>query len=108
MSHNVDPGVENVLDQDVDLAEYARRGQRPPLARGYRLRINGDAFVISQATPTGRDILTLGGLLPAENYTLRVKLSNQRPKKVKLDERVDLTVLGIERFKAVPRDQTEG
>lgn len=103
-----DPGVEAVLDDVVDLEEYARQGKAPPLARGYRLKINGDAYVIHDPIVTGREILTLAKLLPAEDYTLRVKLSGQRPKKVGLDEELDLRHPGVEKFKALPRDQTEG
>lgn len=101
-------GVEEVLDEIVNLEEYARLGKRPPLSRGYRIRINGDAFVVHEAHPTGREILTLAGLLPVENYTLRVKLAGEKPRKVELDERVDLRHPGVEKFKALPRDQTEG
>ena len=66
-------GVEEVLEEVVDLEEYAREGKQPPLSRGYRIRINGEQFVVSIPNPTGREILTLAGLLPAENYTLRIK-----------------------------------
>jgi hypothetical protein len=101
-------GVEEVLDEIVDLEEYARLGKRPPLSRGYRIRINGEPYVLHEAHPTGREILTLSGLVPAENYTLRVKLAGEKPRKVELDERVDLRHRGVEKFKALPRDQTEG
>ena len=57
---------------------------------------------------TGREILTLAGLLPAENYTLRMKMAGEKPRKVGLDEKVDLRQPGVEKFKALPRDQTEG
>lgn len=101
-------GIEAVLDDVIDLEEYARLGKPPPLARGYRIRVNGDPFVVHDPTPTGRAILTLAGLLPAENFTLRVKLAGQKPRKLGLDEKVDLRHPGVEKFKALPRDQTEG
>lgn len=103
-----DPGEEAVLDDIIDLEEYAKRGERPPLAKGYRIRINGEAYVVHDPKPTGREILTLGGLLPPENYTLRVKRAGEKPEKVELDSRVDLRKPGVEKFKALPRDQTEG
>lgn len=105
---SADPGVEEVLDQIVDLEEYARLGKQPPLSLGYRIRVNGEPFVVHQPLPTGREILTLAGLLPVENYTLRVKIAGERPRKVELDEHVDLRHPGVEKFKALPRDQTEG
>ncbi len=101
-------GVEEVLEEVVDLEEYAREGKQPPLSRGYRIRINGEQFVVSIPNPTGREILTLAGLLPAENYTLRIKYAGEKPRKVELDEKVDLRKPGVEKFKALPQDQTEG
>ncbi|MER9141806.1 multiubiquitin domain-containing protein [Mesorhizobium sp. M0871] len=103
-----DSGVEEVLDEIVDLEEYAKLGKRPPLAKGYRIRVNGDPFVVHDPKPTGRAILTIAGLIPAENYTLRVKMAGEKPRKVGLDEKVDLRHHGVEKFKALPRDQTEG
>jgi hypothetical protein len=108
LDHEDAAGVEDVLDEIVDLEEYARLGKRPPLSRGYRIRINGEPYVVHEARVTGREILTLAGLLPAQNYTLRVKLAGEKPRKVDLDESVDLRHPGVEKFKALPRDQTEG
>jgi hypothetical protein len=103
-----DPGVEAVLEDIVDLEEYAKRGEQPPLSKGYRIKVNGDPFVVHDPMPTGRAILTLAGLLPAENYTLREKVGGDQPRKISLDEKVDLRRKGVEKFKALPRDQTEG
>ena len=108
MQPGTDPGEEAVLDDIVDLEEYARLGKQPPLAKGYRLTVNGKSYVILDPKPTGREILTLAGLLPAKDYTLRVKAAGQPPEKIGLDEHVDLRKKGIEKFKALPRDQTEG
>jgi hypothetical protein len=105
---SADPGVEEVLDEIIDLEEYAKLGKRPPLSKGYRILVNGDPFVVHESNPTGRAILTLAGLLPAEHYTLRVKLAGEKPQKVGLDQHVDLRRPGVEKFKALPRDQTEG
>src|SRR5690348_4254019 len=55
-----------------------RQGKRPPLSKGYRIKVNGEAFVVNVPDPTGRAILTLAGLLPAQDYTLRVKLDGTR------------------------------
>jgi hypothetical protein len=101
-------GEEEVLEDTVDLEEYARLGKQPPLSRGYRIRINGEPFVVHEPEVTGREVLTLAGLLPAENYTLRVKIVGEKPRKVELDEKVNLRHQGVEKFKALPRDQTEG
>lgn len=107
-AESTDAGVETILDDVIDLEEYAKLGKRPPLAKGYRLKINGESYVVHDATPTGLELLTLAGLLPAKDYTLRVKFAGERPRKVTLDEKVDLHRPGVEKFKALPRDQTEG
>ena len=99
---------EGILDEIVDLEEYARQGKRPPRARGYLIRVNGERFGVMRQFITGREVLTLAGLMPPESYTLRVKRAGHRPEKVDLNERVDLRQPGVEKFKALPRDQTEG
>lgn len=103
-----DPGEEIVVDDTIDLEDYAKRNERPPLAKGYRIHVNGEAYVVHKHNPTGREILTIAGLIPPEEFTLRVKLAGEKPKKVDLDEVVDLRRPGVEKFKALPRDQTEG
>ncbi len=103
-----DDGVELTLDEIIDLEEYAKAGKRPPLAKGYRIRVNGDAYVVHEPNPTGRAILALAGLLPPEGYTLRLKRAGHKPEKIGLDDHVDLRSPGVEKFKALPRDQTEG
>ncbi len=103
-----DPGIEEVVDEVIDLEQYAREGKKPPLTKGYRLKVNGEQYVIFEPEPTGRAILTVAGLLPAENYRLRIKTAGGPLRKVELDEKVDLRQHGVEKFKALPRDQTEG
>jgi Multiubiquitin len=105
---SIDPGEEQVLDDIIDLEEYAKLGKQPPLAKGYRLQVNGKPYVILKPNPTGEEILTLAGLLPANDYTLRLKMAGERPEKIGLHETVNLRRKGIEKFKALPRDQTEG
>ena len=103
-----DPGEVEVVNEVIDLEEYAKAGKQPPLAKGYRFTVNGQPFVVEKSEVTGREVLTIAGLLPAEEYTLRVKLAGGKPEKVGLNEKVDLRRKGIEKFKALPRDQTEG
>lgn len=99
---------EPLLDEIIDLEEYAQKGKKPPLCRGYRIRVNGDHFIVHKAQISGKEVLELAGLVPPETYTLRVKKAGQRPEKVALNEIVDLRSPGIEKFKALPKDQTEG
>jgi len=99
---------EEIHEEIADLEEYARLGKEPPHCRGYRFKVNGNPFVVSERFITGREVLELAGLRPPKDYTLRVKVAGQKPEKVGLDEKVDLRKPGIEKFKALPRDQTEG
>lgn len=104
----IDMTDKTVLDEVIDIEEFAKRGEPPPLAKAYRIRVNGEKFTVDKAEPTGREILAIAGLTPPEDYTLRVKQAGDRPRKVDLDETVDLRKPGVEKFKALPRDQTEG
>lgn len=115
--HVIDTGVkgqngeapgEEILNEIADLEEYAQRGLQPPRSRRYRIRVNGERFVVEKPEPTGREILELASLLPPENYTLRVKLRGESPRKIGLEETINLRTPGVEKFKALPRDQTEG
>jgi len=99
---------EEIRDEIADLEDYARKGEEPPHCRGYRFKVNGEPFEVHRQFVTGKEVLELAGLTPPENYTLRVKVAGQRPRKVPLDEKVNLRTPGIEKFKALPRDQTEG
>ena len=99
---------EEISDEIADLEDCARRGEAPPHCRGYRIKVNGEPFVVHDRFITGRAVLELASLTPPGDFTLRVKVAGQRPQKVDLNEKVDLRQPGIEKFKALPRDQTEG
>ena len=99
---------EEILDEIADLEEYAARGERPPRCRGYRIRVNRERFVIYEPKPTREMILETAGLIPVKEWTLRLIVRGCKPELIKPGEQVDLTRPGVEKFKALPRDQTEG
>lgn len=99
---------EEILDEIADLEEYAAQGKAPPRCRGYRIRVNRDRYEIFEPKPTRETILETAGLTPAEEWTLRLKMHGGKPELIEPGERVDLTKQGVEKFKALPRDQTEG
>ena len=107
-SNNTTVREVEVLDEIADLEEYARQGKRPPLCKGYRIRVNRKVIVIHDAKPTGKEILVAAEFTPPEKHTLRMKIRGGRPEKIALDQQVDLTAPGIEKFKVLPRDQTDG
>ncbi len=100
--------VEEIRDEIADLEEYARQGKRPPRCRGYRIRVNGDRFVVYQPEPTGLQILEVAGISPPEQFGLYIKVGGRQFERVALDETVDLTQHGVEKFKTLPIDQTDG
>jgi hypothetical protein len=99
---------EEILDEIADLEEYAAQDKRPPRCRGYRIRVNRDRYEIFEPQPTRETILATAGLTPADQWTLRLKLHGGGSRLIQPGERVDLREPGVEKFKALPRDQTEG
>jgi hypothetical protein len=100
--------IEELIDDVIDLEQYAKEGRRPPRARGYRFKVNDDIFEWPKPTITGREVLTLAGLVPPENYRLRLKIAGGKPEPIGLDETVDLRRHGVEKFRAIRNGQSEG
>src|SRR5579875_254583 len=82
-------------------------GKRPPKANHYEIRVDKTPYRYNHPHPTGREILERAGKAPAE-WMLNQKFHGGHVKPVGLDERVDLTAPGVERFMTLPKDQTEG
>ena len=97
-----------ILDEIVDIEEYLALGRRIPKACGYRIRVNRERLEIFEQDPTRETILTKAGLLPVDQWTLRLKLRGGGSELIKPGQRIDLCAHGIEKFKALPRGQTEG
>ena len=74
----------------------------------FQVQIDKPIYKIDNPTPKGRDLLILAGKLPAEQYALYLKIKGGQPKRIGLDETVDLREPGMERFVTLPLDQTEG
>ena len=102
-----DPGVEWEVEEE-DLEAAAKEGRPPRKAKRYRLRVDRDYFTVAAPSLTGREILTLAGKVPPEQFMLSQKLRGGQAKKIELDARIDLTLPGVERFMTLPKDQTEG
>jgi hypothetical protein len=96
-------------DDPIDLEELSASGQRPPpTARRFRIRVDLATYVVEQPLITGREILAVAGKMPPERYILRQRLRGHQSRDINLDDRVDLTEPGVERFVTLPRDQTDG
>lgn len=94
--------------ETVDLFEYAKAGKNPPKGQRYKFKVKNKMYEVEEESLTGRDICGLAGLYPPEEYRLDMKMKGNIWKEIKLEEVVDFTTPGIERFDYVSLDQTEG
>jgi hypothetical protein len=99
---------EEVIDTIVDIEEYSRTGKKPPRARHYRIRIDKKQYVVDTPHPTGRELLTLAGKTPPEKWILRQIFRNGPAVPIGLDQKVDLTTAGVEKFSTMPKDIADG
>jgi hypothetical protein len=97
-----------VIDEIIEIEVFVKEGRRPPLAKGYVIRVDKQKITVHKHELTGREILTLAGKVPVDNYILRQIFRGGRSSVVGLDQVVDLHRHEVEKFKTLPRDQTEG
>lgn len=106
-----DCGIERFVvlpfkQQVLDIHDSFCAGSTPYITYKYLIKINGDKYEVAQEEITGLQILELVNKDP-ENH--RVKMFSKSGKRLMgLDEKVDLTTCGIERFVVEPLDCTEG
>lgn len=82
---------------------------KEPEVKAFKIQIDKVPFEVKNPTPTGRELLTLAGKLPVEQHAIYQRMKEgAQPKRIGLDEHVDLTQPGVERFVTLPLDQTEG
>jgi hypothetical protein len=95
-------------DELEDLELCAREGRKPRCVRRYRIRIDREQHVVHVTYMTGQQLLELAGKCDVNRWKLFQKLMGGEVKEVGLDDEVDFTTPGIEKFKTLPLDQTEG
>ncbi len=95
---------------EVSVEEFGRSGnqQRLPRARVYVIRVDKTTIKVPTDEISGREILTLAGKMPPDQYKLTQKLHGGGAKTIGLDDVVDLREPGVERFMTLKLDQTEG
>ena len=96
-----------ILDEIIDLEEWAKADKKPRRAKGYRIRIDKEYKVVEVHSMTGRQILALVGKTP-ETYLLSQKFRGGRVEPVKADQTVEFHHHQIERFQTLALDPTEG
>ena len=90
----------------VDIEKHCGGGEAPPPARRWIFRVDDKRYVSNKPKLTGREILVMAGKNPAAT------MLNQKIKKrfepIGLEQIVDLTLAGVERFTTLPNEQSEG
>lgn len=76
--------------------------------RAYQVLIDKDLVLIYVPQPTGRHLLEEAKKTPVEQFAIYLKQPGEQPKRIQLNETVDLSAPGVERFVTLPLDQTEG
>jgi hypothetical protein len=76
--------------------------------KAFDVQIDRDHYKVEKRRPTARELLGVAGKTPAENFALYLKPKKGAPIRLDLDEHVDLSEPGKERFVTLPLDQTEG
>lgn len=96
------------LLEEIEIEEFGKKNHRPPRAKRYVIRIDKVKFTVLVSHMTGRELLKLAGKTPPEKYSISQKMHGGQVKPIALDEDVDFTRPGVERFMTLPLDQTEG
>ncbi|MGA2909390.1 MAG: multiubiquitin domain-containing protein [Terracidiphilus sp.] len=96
-----------ILEELIDLEQWAKAGRKPQRAKRYRIRIDKEYKVVEVHSMTGREILALVGKTP-EKYLLSEKLHGGVVEPIKPDQVVEFHRHAIERFQTLALDPTEG
>lgn len=87
-----------------DLEACWTQGRMPRPHGPYRIRINETSFIISDPTPTGRQILEAARLRPADEYVLLMEQRDGMLEDVNLEEVIDLqrhAPIGFDAFRGI-------
>jgi len=96
-----------ILEELIDLEEWAKADKKPKRAKKYRIRIDKQYEIVHVHSMSGRQILALVGKTP-ETYLLSQKFRGGRVEAIAADQVVEFHVHQIERFQTLALDPTEG
>lgn len=94
--------------EEADLEQLAKDDKQVPNSRRYRIRVDDSYYVTQKPKMSGREILILTGKKHPESLILTQKLRGGRLVTIGLNDVVDFTTPGIERFTTLPREVQEG
>ena len=92
----------------IDVHEHCQNDHPVPVGCKYKILIDREPYVVDQECLTGKEILMLTGKTPPDRFQLRQKFKDGRVVTIKNEQKVCFTDPGIEKFKTIPLDQTEG
>lgn len=88
------PGAKDV----IDLEDYTKLNKKPPKGKLYKVKIQDDKYTFDKDCVLGRELLEKSGNTPVECFSLYQKFKGCDFEKIGLDEKVDLSKPGIEKF----------
>ena len=94
--------------EEADIEQLAKADKPVPQARRYRIRVDDIHYTTEKSKMTGREILTLASKNPPDSFILTQKMRGGRLVSISLEDVVDFTTPGIERFTTLPREVQEG
>lgn len=99
--------IETILDELEDLEVCAKEGRLPRHVKRYRIRIDREAYVVEVTSMTGKQLLELAGKHDVARWKIFEKVKGQMVE-IGLHQSVSFLRHGVEKFKTLPLDQTEG
>lgn len=100
--------TDDIKHDVIDIEEYAKKGEKPPKAKRYQIRIDKQKYTVEVHSMTGRELLTLAGKTPVTSYMISQKLHGGEAREIGLDESADFTAPGVERFMTLKLNHTDG
>ncbi len=94
-------------DGAIDIESCGKHDRQPPKGYRYRIRIDGEKYVVQSGRISGAEILDMAGKNPDE-WSLNQKLHGGKRVRIEIRDAVDLTLKGIERFETVRRQAQQG
>ena len=98
---------ENLPDELEDLEVCVQEKRAAKCVRRYRIRIDRERYMVNVTYMTGQQLLELAGKCDIQRWKIFQKLKGEL-QEVGLNEQVSFTTPGVEKFKTLPLDQTEG
>lgn len=74
----------------------------------YKFKVDNQVYETEHQLLSGKEILEISGHTPADRFRLDMQLKGGASRKISLNEEVDLSDSGIEKFFTIPLGPQEG